>query len=129
MKTVLLLGAAGRDFHNFNVFFRRNLDYSAEQMAQYARIPVINGHTDYSHPWQAMADYPTMWESKGNLEGLKVAFRRRWQQRRPLTHVCRRPIGCPRVGGDSARLRTQGRRRQMVVSACPRDRRELHDHE
>jgi ornithine carbamoyltransferase len=74
MKTVLLLGAAGRDFHNFNVFFRRNLDYSAEQMAQYARIPVINGHTDYSHPWQAMADYPTMWESKGNLEGLKVAF-------------------------------------------------------
>jgi len=27
MKTVLLLGAAGRDFHNFNVFFRHNLDY------------------------------------------------------------------------------------------------------
>ena len=46
----------------------------AEQMAQYASIPVINGLTDYSHPCQAMADYLTMWESKGNVEGLKVAF-------------------------------------------------------
>jgi len=45
-----------------------------EQMAQYASIPVINGLTDYSHPCQAMADYLTMWEAKGNLEGLKVAF-------------------------------------------------------
>jgi len=46
----------------------------AEQMAQYVSIPVINGLTDYSHPCQAMADYLTMWEAKGNLEGLKVAF-------------------------------------------------------
>lgn len=45
-----------------------------EQMAQYATIPVINGLTDYSHPCQAMADYLTIWECKGNLEGLKVAF-------------------------------------------------------
>ncbi|MGC2193232.1 MAG: ornithine carbamoyltransferase [Terriglobales bacterium] len=45
-----------------------------EQMAQYASIPVINGLTDYSHPCQAMADYLTMWEAKGNLEGLKVAY-------------------------------------------------------
>jgi ornithine carbamoyltransferase len=46
----------------------------AEQMAQYASIPVINGLTDYSHPCQAMADYLTIWEAKSNLEGLKVAF-------------------------------------------------------
>ena len=46
----------------------------AEQMAQYASIPVISGLTDYSHPCQAMADYLTMWEAKGDLEGLKVAF-------------------------------------------------------
>jgi len=46
----------------------------AEQMAEYASIPVINGLTDYSHPCQAMADYLTMWEAKGNLEGLKVAY-------------------------------------------------------
>jgi ornithine carbamoyltransferase len=45
-----------------------------EQLAQYASIPVINGLTDYSHPCQAMADYLTIWEEKGNLEGLKLAF-------------------------------------------------------
>jgi ornithine carbamoyltransferase len=46
----------------------------AEQLAQFASIPVINGLTDFSHPCQAMADYLTIWESKGNLEGLKIAF-------------------------------------------------------
>jgi len=45
-----------------------------EQLAEYASIPVINGLTDYSHPCQAMADYLTIWEAKGNLEGLKLAF-------------------------------------------------------
>ncbi len=45
-----------------------------EEMAQYASIPVINGLTDFSHPCQAMADYMTMWEIKGGLEGLKIAF-------------------------------------------------------
>jgi ornithine carbamoyltransferase len=45
-----------------------------EQMAEHASVPVINGLTDYSHPCQAMADYLTMWEAKGRLEGLKVAF-------------------------------------------------------
>jgi ornithine carbamoyltransferase len=45
-----------------------------EQMAEYAGIPVINGLTDYSHPCQAMGDFLTMWEIKGRLEKLKVAF-------------------------------------------------------
>jgi ornithine carbamoyltransferase len=45
-----------------------------EQMAEYAGIPIINGLTDYSHPCQAMADFLTMWEVKGRLEGLKVAY-------------------------------------------------------
>ena len=45
-----------------------------EQMAEYASIPIINGLTDYSHPCQALADYMTMWEAKGKLEGLKVAY-------------------------------------------------------
>jgi len=45
-----------------------------EEMARWASIPVINGLTDYSHPCQAMADYLTMWELKGDLEKLKVAF-------------------------------------------------------
>jgi len=45
-----------------------------EQMAEFAAIPVINGLTDYSHPCQAMGDFLTMWEVKGRLEKLKVAF-------------------------------------------------------
>jgi ornithine carbamoyltransferase len=44
------------------------------QMALHASIPVINGLTNYSHPCQAMADYFTVWEAKGHLDGLKVAF-------------------------------------------------------
>lgn len=45
-----------------------------EQMAEFAGIPVINGLTDYSHPCQAMGDFLTMWEVKGRIEKLKVAF-------------------------------------------------------
>ena len=45
-----------------------------EQMARHARIPVINGLTDFSHPCQALSDYLTMWEIKGKLEGLHVTF-------------------------------------------------------
>ncbi|MBZ5655335.1 MAG: ornithine carbamoyltransferase [Acidobacteriia bacterium] len=45
-----------------------------DQMADHAGIPVINGLTDYSHPCQAMADYLTILELKGEVSGLKVAF-------------------------------------------------------
>jgi ornithine carbamoyltransferase len=45
-----------------------------EEMSNYTRVPVINGLTDFSHPCQAMADYFTMWETKGKLDGLHVAF-------------------------------------------------------
>jgi predicted GTPase len=42
MKTVLVLGAAGRDFHNFNVFFRHNLDYRVVAFTA-TQIPDIVG--------------------------------------------------------------------------------------
>jgi ornithine carbamoyltransferase len=45
-----------------------------EDMAAFASIPVINGLTDYSHPCQAMADYMTIFEAKGRLTGLKLAY-------------------------------------------------------
>jgi ornithine carbamoyltransferase len=44
------------------------------ELARHAAVPVINGLTDYSHPCQAIADYLTMLEVKGRLEGLKVAY-------------------------------------------------------
>lgn len=43
-------------------------------LAQYSSVPVINALTDWSHPCQVMADYQTVLEHKGKLEGLKVAF-------------------------------------------------------
>jgi ornithine carbamoyltransferase len=43
-------------------------------MAKHARIPIINGLTDYSHPCQALADYLTIQEKKGKLEGLKLCY-------------------------------------------------------
>jgi ornithine carbamoyltransferase len=44
------------------------------ELARHAGIPVINGLTDYSHPCQAVADYLTMLEVKGRIEGLRVAY-------------------------------------------------------
>src|SRR3989304_3523117 len=43
MKTkVLIMGAAGRDFHNFNVFFKDNEDYEVVAFNA-AQIPGIAG--------------------------------------------------------------------------------------
>jgi ornithine carbamoyltransferase len=46
----------------------------AEQLADAASVPVINGLTDFSHPCQALADYLTLREHRGRLEGLKLAY-------------------------------------------------------
>jgi ornithine carbamoyltransferase len=43
-------------------------------LAACARIPVINGLTDYNHPCQAMADYLTLLEFKQDLAGRKLAY-------------------------------------------------------
>lgn len=42
MKKVLILGAAGRDFHNFNVVFRNNLDFQVVAFTA-TQIPDIAG--------------------------------------------------------------------------------------
>jgi ornithine carbamoyltransferase len=44
------------------------------QLAEYSRVPVINGLSDYSHPCQAMADIFTIWEYFGTTQGLKIAY-------------------------------------------------------
>ena len=44
------------------------------EMARHASIPVINGLTDYCHPCQALADYLTILEVKGQIAGLKIAY-------------------------------------------------------
>jgi ornithine carbamoyltransferase len=47
---------------------------NVEEMAEEACIPVINGLTDFSHPCQAIADYMTIFEMKGRLRGVKIAY-------------------------------------------------------
>lgn len=44
------------------------------ELAEYAKHPVINGLCDMEHPCQALADFQTILEHKGKLEGLKLAF-------------------------------------------------------
>ncbi|AEY67803.1 ornithine carbamoyltransferase [Clostridium sp. BNL1100] len=45
-----------------------------EDLAKYGTIPVINGLTDEMHPCQILADLLTVYEHKGKLEGLKLAY-------------------------------------------------------
>jgi ornithine carbamoyltransferase len=51
-------------------FSHRNL----EILADYAGIPVINALSDLEHPCQALADLLTIYEKKGPLNGLTLAF-------------------------------------------------------
>lgn len=46
----------------------------AADLAKAARIPVINALTDLLHPCQAMADFFTLKERKGDLASLKLAY-------------------------------------------------------
>jgi ornithine carbamoyltransferase len=43
-------------------------------LAKHATVPVINGLSDLLHPCQTLADYFTLRERKGTLEGLKIAY-------------------------------------------------------
>jgi len=44
------------------------------EMASYSRIPVINALSDYEHPCQAIADFFTLEERFGSVEGLKFTY-------------------------------------------------------
>jgi ornithine carbamoyltransferase len=43
-------------------------------LAKHGSVPVINGLSDLLHPCQALADYFTLRERRGRLDGLKVAY-------------------------------------------------------
>jgi ornithine carbamoyltransferase len=45
-----------------------------EDYAHWATIPVINALTDLEHPCQALADYLTLQEAFGQVEGLTLAY-------------------------------------------------------
>lgn len=59
-KNVLIMGAAGRDFHNFNVFFRDNKDYDVKAFTA-TQIPNIEGR-----------NYPAALAGKLYPKGIKI---------------------------------------------------------
>ena len=67
------------------------------ELAANANIPVINGLSDLLHPCQALADLFTVWEKKGDLEGLKLSFIG------DGNNVCNSLlVGCSKLGLDMA---------------------------
>ncbi len=56
------------------IMIRTFAQETVETLAKHAEIPVINGLTDFAHPCQILADFMTVKEHKGSLEGKKFAF-------------------------------------------------------
>lgn len=67
--TALVLGSMF-DAIEFRGFAQSNV----EDLAKYAGVPVWNGLTDKEHPTQMLADFMTMKENFGKLEGLTLAY-------------------------------------------------------
>lgn len=56
------------------IVIRTYAQSEVEELAKYSSIPVINGLTDDYHPTQIIADFQTIYEEKGTLENLKIAY-------------------------------------------------------
>lgn len=54
--------------------FRGFSHESVEKLAKYSEVPVWNGLTDSYHPTQILADFLTLKEQFGKLEGLKLVY-------------------------------------------------------
>jgi len=74
-----------------------------EELALHAPIPVINGLTDKFHPCQVMADFQTIIEQKGKLEGLKLAY---VGDGNNMSHSLL--LGCAKMGMDIAIAAPEG---------------------
>lgn len=58
-----------------NITMARTYSHNTiQELADYSTNPVINGLSDLEHPCQILADLLTIWELKGKLTGLKLAF-------------------------------------------------------
>ncbi len=50
------------------------LHSTVEGLAEFSRVPVINGLSDFLHPVQLLADYQTIEENFGNPKDLKITY-------------------------------------------------------
>lgn len=56
------------------ILARAFLHPSIAELAQFSRVPVINGLSDQEHPCEGLAAFQTIWERRGAIEGQKVVF-------------------------------------------------------
>lgn len=56
------------------IMIRTFSDQMVQELAAEASVPVINGLTDNHHPCQILADFQTIYEQKGTLAGLQLAY-------------------------------------------------------
>jgi len=47
---------------------------TAIELAEHASVPVINGLSDFEHPCQALGDFMTIFECKGSLANVTLAW-------------------------------------------------------
>ncbi len=124
MKRVLILGAAGRDFHNFNVLFRDNPEYHVTAFTA-TQIPDIAGRR---YPAElAGALYPKgipICEEK-DLESLigereidVVVFSYSDINHQNLMHLCSRAVAADADFWLLGTERTQLRSSLPVISVC-----------
>ena len=83
-----------------------------EDLAKYGSIPIINGLTDEFHPCQVLADLLTIYEKKGTLKGLKLAF---VGDGNNMAHSLM--IGCSKLGIDIAIASPDGYKPNPVYTA------------
>jgi ornithine carbamoyltransferase len=53
---------------------RTSAQSTLDTLVQYASVPVINALSNNEHPCQALADLLTIYEKKGSLEGMNIAY-------------------------------------------------------
>jgi ornithine carbamoyltransferase len=56
------------------VMIRTFAHETLERFAEYSRVPVINGLSDFLHPCQLLADMQTFFEHRGDIQGKAVAW-------------------------------------------------------
>ena len=83
-----------------------------EALAKYGSIPIINGLTYEFHPCQVLADLLTIYEKKGTLKGLKLAF---VGDGNNMAHSLM--LGCSKLGIDVAIASPDGYKPNPVYTA------------
>ncbi len=68
--TAVMLGRYGISA----VVLRAFTEAQVHEFAQFSTVPVLNGISEASHPLQVLSDLFTVWEKKGRLDDLKLAY-------------------------------------------------------